>query len=272
MRPLNWLITVGLRSIGLGCGRTIHFRPIWFRTAGFRSSVWLDHRRSVRFRLVVRLSGPSDVVFRMRSGWIGCWLNSGMLDWRVIRRSHRFRWYDCAVAKCARLRSRGNCRFAMIHGSPLLRVRARGLRMLGLNGYSRNMFLARRDLLLRPWTHVDPTIAAVVADSVHRGAVDHRGVVNVVNDGDVHVVHRTVVEKVSVLPTSTFIALAVVTIAVTDSAIETYVRTPVALIEDVSVAAPAPVGWSPQETDFRSHDPCAGHPVVTLVPEAEGPI
>ncbi len=200
----------------------------------------------------------------MRSWRVGHWLHCGMLVRRVVRRSCRFRWYDCAVAKCSWFRRRSDCWCAMIHGSPLLRIRARSLRMLSLNRYRRNMLLTRRHLFFRPWTHTDSAIAAVVANPVHRGAVDHRGVVNVVNDCDVHVVYRTVVEKVSVVPTSTFVTFAVVTVAVTDPTIESDVRTPVAIIEDISVAAPTPVGWSPQKTDFRSHHPCTRHPVIVV--------
>src|SRR5208337_3091789 len=99
---------------------------------------------------------------------------------------------------CSRLRSSSDCRFAMIHGSPLLRVRTGRLRMLSLNGYSRNMFLTCGSLIFGPRTRADPASAAVVADPVHRGAVNHRGVVDVVNLGDVHVVHGAVVEEVSV--------------------------------------------------------------------------
>jgi hypothetical protein len=73
-----------------------------------------------------------------------------------------------------------------------------------------------------------------------------------VDVGDAHVVYRTVVEKLSVIPTSAFVALAKVTVAVTNPAIETYVRTPIAIIKDESVAAPTPIGWSPEQTDFRS--------------------
>src|SRR5271157_4432486 len=136
--------------------------------------------------------------------------------------------------------------------------------MLSLNGDRRNMFLMGHRLFLRRWTPVDPTAAAVVTDPVHRGVVDHRGVVNVVDVADVDVVHRTVVVKLSVLPTSTFIALAKVSVAVTDPAVETYLRTPVAIIEDISVAAPTPIGWSPEQTGFRSHYPCPRHPVVIV--------
>jgi hypothetical protein len=45
-----------------------------------------------------------------------------------------------------------------------------------------------------------------------------------VNVGDVHVAHRTVVEKVSVIPTPAFKAHTEITEAVIDSAVEAYVR------------------------------------------------
>src|SRR5579864_2359822 len=136
--------------------------------------------------------------------------------------------------------------------------------MLSLNGHRRDVSATCRGLLFRPRTGVNPTIAAVIADAVHRSVVDHRGVVNVVDVGDVHVVHRTVVVKLSVLPTPTFIALAKISVAVIDPAIETYLRTPVAVVEDISVAAPTPIGWSPEQARFRSHHPCPRHPVVIV--------
>jgi hypothetical protein len=258
-RPSVWLRcrwTVHIRSIvRLRCRRTIRFRPI----------VWLRCRRTIRFRLSVCLRGPVSIVHWMRGRRIGRWLSGGTIAWRVIRRPCRFGRYNGAIAKCTRFRSSRDCRLAMVHGSPLLWVRAGSLHMLSLNRYRWNMLLTRRRHFLRPWTRGDPTSSAVVADPVHRGAVDHRGVVNVVNYSDVHVVHRTVVEKVSVIPTSTFIAFAVVTVPVTNPAIETDMLTPVAVIEDISVAAPTPVGWSPQETDLRSHHPRTRHPVVIAV-------
>src|ERR1035441_10549361 len=182
--PLSRLIPTGLRPrIRLGGRRTVRFRLL----------VRLCGRRTVRFRLFDRLRGASGVVLWMRGWRIGRRLNGGMLGRRVIRRPCRFGRHDCAIVKCSRLRSSSDCWFTMIRTSPLLRVRAGRLRMLSLNGYSRNMLLTCHSLILRRWTRADPTSAAVEADPVHRGAVDHRGVVNVVTDGDAHVVHRLVV-------------------------------------------------------------------------------
>src|SRR5579864_8527768 len=137
--------------------------------------------------------------------------------------------------------------------------------MLRLNGYGRDVSLTRRSFVFRPRTRADPTIAAVVADPIHGGVVDHRRVVDVVNVGDVHVVHRAVVVKLSALPMSTLVALSEVSVTVTDSTVETHLLTPVAIVEDKSVAAPTPIGWSPEQAGFRSHHPCTRHPVVIVV-------
>src|ERR1700732_1117132 len=146
--------------------------------------------------------------------------------------------------------------------------------MLSLNFHRGDMSLVCHSLFLRRWTRSDPTVAPVIADAVHRGIVDHRGVVNVVNVGDVHVVHGAVVVKLSALPTSALIALTKVSVAVTHSSVETYLLTPVAIIEDISAAAPTPIGWSPEQTGFRSHHPCTRYPVVVIVgvsPVPRGP-
>src|ERR1700687_155064 len=163
-------------SVWLRCRRTIRFRPIvWLRrrrTIRFRPIVWLRRRRTIRFRPVVRLGCRRSICFQpvawvrrrgavhfrpvvwlrrpvgasgtvpMRGRRIGRWLSCGTIDWRVIRRSCRCGRHDGAVVKCSRLGSSRDCRLAMVHGSPLLRIRAGSLRMLSLNRYSWNMVLA----------------------------------------------------------------------------------------------------------------------------------
>lgn len=134
--------------------------------------------------------------------------------------------------------------------------------MLSLCGYRSDMFLVDRSFLLSGRPSGDPTGTAVVADPVHRRIIDHGGVIGVVNVGDVHVVHRTVVGELSVVPAPALVTLTGVAVAIVDSAIETYVRTPVALIESISAVAPTPITWGPEEADLRGHDPRAWHPVV----------
>src|SRR5580704_838305 len=120
-------------------------------------------------------------------------------------------------------------------------------------------------------TLIYPAVAAVVADAVHRRRiVDHRCVVNVVNLGDVYVVNRAVVVKVSAVPAPALIAMTEVAVAVIDPAIETYVGTPVPVIEVEPVPAPGPISRRPEQTGFWSQHPCSRHPIIIVV--AVGPV
>ena len=61
--------------------------------------------------------------------------------------------------------------------------------MFLLSGYRRNMSVTQGLLLFRGGTRIDPTVATVVADTIHRDVVDDGRVVDVVDVGDVHIVH-----------------------------------------------------------------------------------
>src|SRR5208337_2325200 len=115
-------------------------------------------------------------------------------------------------------------------------------------------------LLCSGRTSANSTLAAVIADMVHRGFVDYGFVVNIVNVRDVHVVHRGVVVEGPVIPISAFIADAVV-----DATVEADMRPPVAFIPREGTAAPAPITGSPEEANFGSHHPRTRHPEVALI-------
>jgi len=132
------------------------------------------------------------------------------------------------------------------------------------------MFLVGRRLLLSGRTRCDPTRTAVVAHPVHRRIVDHCGVIGVVNVGDIHVVDRTVVGELSVVPAPALVTLTRVAVSIIDSAIETYVRAPVAFIESIPTVSPTPIAWSPEEADLGGHHPRAWHPVIIAL--AVGPV
>src|SRR2546425_7002082 len=144
--------------------------------------------------------------------------------------------------------------------------------MLSLIRDRREMSLTRERLLLARRTRADATVAAVVADAVHGGAVDHGGVVNIVNGGDVHIRHRAVVEKPAAFPASAVVAVAEVSEAVVDAAVETDLRTPITFIENKSVAEPGPVTGGPVVADSRGAHPGAGHPVVVAEIVVVGPV
>jgi hypothetical protein len=120
-------------------------------------------------------------------------------------------------------------------------------------------------LVFRSGTGAYSTIAAVVADAADGRSVIHRSVVYVMNTSDVHVVHRAVVIKLSALPTAAFIALSIVSISITDPAVEPDRRRPIAIIEDVPTVAPTPIGRCPKQAGFWRLDPCPWHPVVIVV-------
>ncbi len=138
--------------------------------------------------------------------------------------------------------------------------------MLRLRRHRRKMPLACERLLLPRRTRADSTIPAVVADPIYRDVVvDHRGVVNVMNIRDVHIVHRPVIEKPAAIPASAIVAVAEISIPVIDAAVETNLRSPISLIEKISIAAISPIPGSPEISDPRRAHPRSRHPVV--VPE-----
>jgi ADP-glucose pyrophosphorylase len=122
--------------------------------------------------------------------------------------------------------------------------------MFCLRGYRRDMSLVD-SLFLRSRTLVYTAVAAIEANTGY-GSVVYSCLVNIVNLRDVDVGHRTIVKKVVVVPTSTFEAMTKVTVAIVDSAIKTYNRTPIALIKNETATVPSPIARSPEETDFRS--------------------
>src|SRR5215469_11696678 len=106
------------------------------------------------------------------------------------------------------------------------------------------MALVSRGLFLRSWTRRDSAIAAIVANTSY-GIVDDRGVVSVVDNVDVHVVDFAVVVEAPVVPTSAFIAVAEVAVAVIDPTIEADDRSPIAWGKEEPVATPSPVARCP---------------------------
>jgi len=98
------------------------------------------------------------------------------------------------------------------------------------------MSLTLHGFLFNGRTHIDPTVAAVVADAIHSSVVDNRCVVNVVDVGDVHVVHRAVIEKTAVVPTPALVAVSKVSKTIVNPAVETDSRSPIAFMEEKSVA------------------------------------
>jgi len=94
--------------------------------------------------------------------------------------------------------------------------------------------VAHHGQLLRRGPGVDSTMSAVVTHPI-APAVRHRVVVNVVNNRNIHIRHRSVVIHGAVVPICAVIATAGVSKAVIDSAIKSNVRAPVAGVPEVGV-------------------------------------
>ena len=145
-------------------------------------------------------------------------------------------------------------------------VRTCRLHLLRLRSHRRNMPIASGYLILRSWMCGCAAISAVIADPVYGGRiVNHRGVVNVANVRDVYVVDGLVVVEAPIVPASALIAFPEVAVSVYDSAVETHMRSPVAIVENVTVAVPGPVPRRPQVAYFRRFHPGAGNPVIVAV-------
>src|SRR5271167_1128014 len=246
---------------------------VLFRVSCVGSGRARNGRKFVGMNSRARASGVCLRAFGLS---VGLRLRSGSIGWRGVGPSRLFGRHYLAGLKCSRCGSGRNGRLAMVRRNTQLRIGAGSLHLLGLSRHGRNVFFARRGLFLRCRPCCYPTVAAVVADAVHRRVVDHGGVVNVVNVSDVYVIHRAVIVEMVVFPTPALVTVAEVTEAIVNSAIETDHWSPEAFMEDKPFASPTPPAGSPEKADLRGQDPGSRHPVVVakvgiIRPVARGP-
>ncbi len=169
------------------------------------------------------------------------------------------------TAKLRRLRSCSDCRPPVVHGRQERVVGTGSVHMLGLQRRWRSVLLVRRGLFCSARAGGNSTLAAVIADMVHRGFVDYGLVVNIVNVRDVHVIHRAVVVEGPVVPISAFIADTTVAEAVVHAAVEADSGAPVAFIPGKGVAAPTPITGSPEQVNGGRLDPRTRHPEIAFI-------
>jgi hypothetical protein len=94
---------------------------------------------------------------------------------------------------------------------------------------------------VRPRAHA--AVAAVIGDTAY--VINNRGVINIVNIGNVNVVDGLVIVEASIPPISTLIPITGVAVTVVDATIEANRRTPIARVPDVRFTAPSPVTGRP---------------------------
>ena len=132
------------------------------------------------------ISGTREIVIRS----VASVFTFTAIDRRVVRRSSRSGRHDSAFVECSWPGTGCDCRRAVVYRRTLLAVALRCPHVFSLSGNWGEMSLTQRRLLVRGRTSIDSAIATVVADAVHDGGVVHDGcVVNVVDIGDVYIVH-----------------------------------------------------------------------------------
>lgn len=149
-------------------------------------------------------------------------------------------------------------------------ITKRGMFMVPLHGREGDMTVMFRRQFTRVWPRVEATFAAVEAHASYIDVIDHRLVVYV---GDMHaakVGNRPVVVKGTTTPVAAFETNTTVPVSVVDSAVESYVRSPVTRMPEIRATAPTPVAGCPQQSRGGRHHPRARHPVIVAV--AIGPI
>ena len=150
----------------------------------------------------------------------------------------------------------------MVHRRELSAIGAGEMLLLRLHSGGANVAIAIRGHFRGRGTSVETAVTAVIADAADVAFVDHRAVVDVVNVGDVYVIHRAVVEEMIVIPVAALVAEAAIAEAVVHAAVKADVRAPVTDVPEITAAAPTPVARSPQETDLGRQDPDARNPVI----------
>src|SRR5215469_5465075 len=165
---------------------------------------------------------------------------------RLIAASRFASWDRTAIPELSGPGSGRHRWSAMIHGGAQLSVVASLFHVPCLSGHRCHVPLTSKPLFLPGREGVDASIAAIVADPIDRCiVVDDRGVVGVMDLGDVYVVHPSVVVKTVTVPAASFVPVAKIAITIVHAAVETHERAPITFMKDISAFAPAPPTWRP---------------------------
>src|SRR3974390_922209 len=208
-------------------------------------------------------------IIRVNRAWVAA--SAGLRPLSPIRRwgvpPALPRGHDILPSKFRSPRARRDRRLALIHRSAQFAVLPRRVNVLCLGGRHSDVPFPCRGFFLGICVGIHTAIAPVVTDTRHvHVAIFDVGVIDIVNDRDIHVVHRAVVEKMPMVPSPAFIPVTEVSESVNDPAVESHRCPPVAWIPQVAAPSPTPISRRPQKSHLRRHDPRARHPVVVAIP------
>ena len=152
---------------------------------------------------------------------------------------------DTMSGKQARPLSRRNAGSALVNRGTQIVVTERRMLVIPLHRRERNVPIVLSSQLVRARPCAHAAFTAVEAHASYIVIVDNRSVVNV---GDVYtseVGNGAVVVKRVTTPVAAIKTNTTVTVPIVDTTVETYVRTPVALVPDIETVTPAPITGSP---------------------------
>jgi len=269
LKPLPVLLLPGIHLVLL-----LLVFLIYLRISGVRCRWPLVRRKFVHVNWrPIGIGGP-NIVAAARDSIVAC---AAVVSSNVVGVAIRLRrrfvtsaclpgWHDAALVECGWPWSSCDRRLTLIHRGAQIPISARRLHVLHLRRYWRQVPLTRSSFLLPRWALIDAAISAVVTDAINGPIVVYdRGVVGVVNFGDIDVVYGTVVVEAIAVPSSAFIPMPEISISIVDAAVKSNLRAPVAFVKDEGISAPGPIARRPQIADFGRLHPCARHPVIVAV-------
>ena len=179
--------------------------------------------------------------------------------------------HHSAVVESAWPRCGCNIRVAVIHGSELGAIRASGVFVLRLHTSGLNMLFSGSLSFLRALLRANAAVAPVIANPGRIViVVGDSGVIGIVNDGYIDVVHGAVVSEMPAFPASAQIANSHVSKSIIHAAVKSDVRSPVTGVPEVAAIAPTPVAGSPKNPHTGSQHPGSGNPIIIII--SVGPI
>src|ERR1700722_13738998 len=249
---------LGLRACGL----------VLIRCGGVRMFAFAFRWRS---RMSWGVLCSSSSCWLLASGVFSCTLICGAVTRRALIRSGSFRWNDSCF-EVSRFRRRRYRRLSMVYGRKLAAIVSSQLAVRHLHRRRRRVLLVCEGFFLCCRSPADAAWTVKARASRRVIVIDHRFVVNIVNYGHIHVIHRAIVEEMIPFPAPAFISFSYIPESVVNSAIETDVRSPVSAVPRIHSAVPSPISRRPEKSRSRRLRPSARHPIIIAVVIAPSPI
>jgi hypothetical protein len=194
----------------------------------------------------------------------------GVVLWRTILAPSLTGGYDISLEVPGTVRC-GNGWFTTIDRSPQLRIASSCVYVLRLSCNS--VYVALMSPLLFLWgrPRLNSAASAIKSDMT---VIHNRDVlvINIANVNYIDVRNFAVIEEMVSLPTTSPEAIAEISEAIVDTAVESNMRSPPTRMEDIESPIPTPPGRSPEIADLWSLYPCTRYPIVALLVRVPRPV